>query len=165
MPAKYYTVGPGSLTFGETGSGLDLSCQVSTAQIEWDSDTEDTTYVLCGDAVEGETTYTANLTATVLQDLEREGVVDYTWRNKGTKVPFEYVPSSRVGATITGECVIQPINVGGDVRTRPTSDLEFPCVGEPDLTYPGAGGNGDGTGNAQIARASIDEPATAPIEG
>lgn len=139
MPAKFYTVGPGSLNFGDTGSGLDISCQVSTAQIEWDDDTEDSTTVLCGDVIPGESTFTATLTATVLQDLSQGGVVDWTWTHKGEQFPFTYVPSDNEDATITGAVVVKPISVGGDVKTRPTSDLEFPCVGEPDMTYPGGG--------------------------
>lgn len=138
MPAKFYTVGPGSLTFGETGDDLDLSCQVSSAEISWDSDSEDDTYVLCGDVIPGESKFTATLTATILQDITTGGAIDYSWKHKGEQVKFVYVPNKKETATITGMCVIQPLGVGGEVKARPTTDLEWPCVGEPELTYPTA---------------------------
>ena len=137
MPAKTYTVGPGSLKFGETASELDLSCQVSSVEITWDSDSEDPTNVLCGDAVAGETTYTATLSVTALQDITAGGVIDYSWKNKGTEVPFIYVPNDKVGTTIEGRCTINPIDMGGEVKTRPTSDFEWPCIGEPVMKFAG----------------------------
>lgn len=142
MPAKYYTVGPGTLKLGETGTELDLSCQVTTATVEWDSDQDDAVDTLCGDSIAGETSFTATLKGTALQDLSTGGIADYTWQHKGKDVPFTYTPNTQVGATIKGKCTIMPVSVGGDVKSRPDTDFEFPCVGEPELT-PATADRGD----------------------
>ncbi|AWY04759.1 major tail protein [Gordonia phage Emperor] len=137
MPAKTYKLGPGELILGETGGQLDLSCQLTKAQVTWDKDAEDPSHVLCGDTVPGDVTYTAKLAGTVLQDLSADGVVDFTWTNKGEAVAFRFVPSTTAGRTISGLVVIDPIDVGGDVKTKPTSEFEWDVVGEPTLSAAG----------------------------
>ena len=165
MPAKTYTVGPGTLQLGDTGDlALDISCQISSATIEWDTDSEDPTNVLCGDTVGGETTYTAKLNATVLQDLTAGGIVDYSWTNKGKEVPFVYKPTNNAqNAQINGVVRIDPVDAGGDVKTRPTSDIEWDCIGEPSLTYPTAGPASFHIGSARTAGNTASTPV--PAEG
>lgn len=133
MAVKTYKLGPGELTIGETGSLLNLSCQLTKAQITWDKDAEDPQHVLCGDVVPGDVTYTAKLTGTVIQDLSADGMMDYTWTNKGEAVPFTFTPSTTAGRTVTGTVVIDPLDLGGDVKTKPSSDFEWDIVGEPSL--------------------------------
>lgn len=136
MPANVYTVGPGTLTVGDTDELQDISCQASGATIEWDIDTEDSTNVLCGEVVAGESTYTATLNATILQDITEQGIIAYSWQNKGRQVPFVYRPNNDAKATVTGELVVTPLNLGGDAKTRPTTDIEWGCIGEPELSWP-----------------------------
>lgn len=133
MPAKTYKLGPGELIIGETGSPLNLSCQLTAASVTWDKDAEDPFNVLCGDTVPGDVQYTAKLTGTVLQDLSADGMMDYTWTNKGEAVPFTFTPSTTAGRTVTGTVVVDPLDIGGDVKTKPTSEFEWDCVGEPVL--------------------------------
>lgn len=98
--------------------------------------------MLCGDVVPGGTTYTASLSGTFLQDLaEQDGLVAFTWANRGTSVPFVFIPNTAAGATVTGTLVIDPLNVGStdDYGSTMTSDFEWDCVGEPELNWPGAG--------------------------
>lgn len=133
MPIKSYKVGPGTLTLGAVGSPVDLTAQVTSCTVKWNKDQADNVPVLSGEELSGDITYTASLAATVLQDLSDDGLVDYTWTNKGDQVPFTFVPSSATGKAISGVLVVDPIDVGGDVKTRPTSDLEWACVGEPTL--------------------------------
>ncbi|HKE75223.1 MAG TPA: hypothetical protein VKB57_16495 [Acidimicrobiales bacterium] len=140
MTASTTPLGPGTLKLGETATALDVSCQLTAAQVEWDKDKEDDETTLCGDVVPGDTTYTATLSGTLYQDLAvATGVVAYTWENKGQAVPFEFVPNTAAGATVTGTVVVDPITVGGDeMKAKMTSDFEWDCVGEPDITFGGA---------------------------
>lgn len=140
MPAKTYKLGPGELILGETGGELDLSCQLTKAQVTWDKDAEDAQPVLCGDVVPGDVNYTAKVAGTVLQDLGADGVVEFTWTHKGEAVPFRFVPSTTAGRTISGTVVIDPIDVGGDVKTKPSSEFEWDVVGEPQLSPAGGAG-------------------------
>lgn len=136
MPAaKTYTFGPGSLILGETGTVTELSCQVTSGSVEWDVDSEDDVPLLCGDIEPGDEEFTAALSFNVYQDLgEEDGIVAKSWgAMKGTVQPFEFVPSTAAGMRIVGQVKVRPITVGGDAKTKPRSDVEWPCVGEPIL--------------------------------
>jgi len=129
-------IGPGELQIGATGAEVDWSCQITSAQVEWSADTEDDEKTLCGDVIPGARTYTAVLSGTAHQDLEAtagEGIVEFTWAQKGTTQAFVFTPSTAAGKSVTGECIIDPLTVGGEVGANGTSDFEFACVGEPEL--------------------------------
>ena len=133
MPATSTKLGPGVLTIGATGTDLDMSCQVSAAKVEWDKDKEDDTPVLCGETVGGGITYSAKLTMSVLLDLSDQGMVDFTWTNKGTEYPFVFEPSTAEAKAVTGNLIVDPLDVGGDeVKKNMMVDLEWDIVGEPD---------------------------------
>lgn len=127
-------LGPGELTIGETGTPLDCSSQVTAARIAWNVDTEDDVPVLSGDILTGEDTFTAALSATFLQDdLKATGLIRYSWIHKGEVVPFRFVPSTSAGTAVTGDIKLTPLDIGGDVRSKNTSEVEWGCVGEPQL--------------------------------
>lgn len=138
MAVNSTKLGPGTLTLGETGTLMDASCQLTGAVVEWDKDKADDIRVLCGDVVAGGTTYSASVSGTFLQDLaEEEGLVAFTWANKGQSVAFTFVPNTAAGATVTGTLIVDPIAVGGtdDYGSTLTSDFEWACVGEPELDW------------------------------
>ena len=133
MPGTATKLGPGELTIGGAPpAGIDLSCQVSAAKIEWDKDKEDDTPVLCGESIAGGVSYTAKLTATVLLDLSDGGMVDFTWTNKGLTFPFVFTPNDTAAKSVTGDLIVDPLDVGGDeVKKNMSVDLEWDIVGEP----------------------------------
>ena len=99
MPANTQALGPGILTIGDAAAATDISCQISAARIAWEKDADDDTAVLCGDTVPGEIRYSATLGGTLFQDFSSATAIgQYTWENKGTQVPFTFVPSEGVGA-------------------------------------------------------------------
>lgn len=136
---KSYRVGPGSLMLGDPTDELEISQQVKALTVSWEKDKEDDDNVLSGDTIAGESTYTAKLSGTVNQDLVADGFVAKTWNEKGTVVPFTYVPNSDRQATVTGKCILDPLDIGGDVKTRATAEFEFDCEGEPQLEFGDAG--------------------------
>lgn len=153
MPGKATKLGPGTLTIGATATTLDLSCQLSAAKVEWDKDKEDDTPVLCGESLAGGVTYTAKLTGTVLLDLSADGMVDYTWTNKGTEQPFVFVPNNTEARQVSGTLVVDPLDVGGDEAKKNMSvDFEWDIVGDP--------GWGDVT---PLGRAAPAVPAKEPV--
>lgn len=128
-------LGPGSLIFGEVGvDELDISCQVTACKITFDSDKEDDVPTLCGGQITGEKIYTAKLEASAGQDLEADGLIDWTWKNAGREVPFQFIPLETEVATVAGTVVIDPVEFGGDVKKRNISEFEFDCVGMPTFT-------------------------------
>lgn len=128
---KLLTLGPGSFSLGEIGTPLDMSCQLTSLAIEWEVDAEDAEPTLCGGSIGGARNYTATIKGSVFQDIETDGVIDYTWKHKGIEAPFKFVPDEAGTAMVTGRITIDPINLGGDVRTRVKSDFEWTCVGDP----------------------------------
>lgn len=130
---KAQKLGPGSLKLGETGTDLDLSCQMTEVRITWDTDEGDSVSVLCGDTIPGDDTYTATLEGTVMQDFSAGGVIDYSWSNKGAVVPVEFVPTTG-NAEVRGRVKITPIDMGGEVNKKNDSDLSWVFVGEPEFT-------------------------------
>lgn len=135
MAPRTTKVGPGTFTIGETAEMLDVSQQVKSLVITWESDKEDDDYVLSGDTIGGEVTFSAQVTGTVNQDLVEGGFVEKTWNEKGEVVPFKFVPNSATGATVNGRCILTPLDIGGDVKSRATAEFEFDCEGEPTLTF------------------------------
>jgi hypothetical protein len=138
MVAKSTRLGPGTLTIG-TATPFDASCQLANGVVAWDKDKDDDIRVLCGDTVPGATTYTSTFSGTFLQDLADEaGLVAYTWEHKGESLPFEYVPNTAAGATVTGTITVDPLDVGsdGDYGEVMEADFEWDLVGEPLLAWP-----------------------------
>lgn len=127
------TVGPGTLVFGEVGSDAEFEAQVTSAIVEWSVDSEDDEYVLSGDVVAGDDTFTATISGSLFQDIKASGINTWSWTHKGEVVPFVFIPNTVVDRQVSGECKIVPLSVGGDVKKKAKSDFEFACVGEPAL--------------------------------
>lgn len=120
-----------------SGGEQDWSCQVTNAVVAWSDDTEDNIAVLCGDEEEGDVTWSAALSGTVIQDPGTEsedGMVQWTWENKGKKFPALFIPSNTAQKQVVGSLIVKPLDFGGEVKTTPTSDFEWAYVGEPVLT-------------------------------
>lgn len=147
MTVNYGKLGPGTLSFGEVGTALDASCQATGVTLTADVNQDDDVTTLCGDVASGATTYKWKLTGTFLQDLANpDGIVAFSWENKGKIVPFTFTPSTADVASVTGECVMNPLDIGHDTAgENMTSDFEFACVGEPVPTF--------GTGATSTAKA------------
>lgn len=128
MTIQSYKLGPGTLKFG-VGLATDASCQVKSCKVTCTEnvDTEDTVDVLCGEQLIGDEsiTRTWSLEATIIQDLAAAGFVDWSWTNKGTEQGFEFIPNTVGARKVTGTIVVNPLDVGGDAKTRPTSDLKW----------------------------------------
>lgn len=134
MPPTVRKLGPGVLTVGAVGSPQDFSNRCTAVTIKWGVKTEDDVPTLAGTTEAGDRTYTATLEANVFQDdMADGGLIDYTWTNKGTVQPFVYTPYADGGKSITGEVVIDPLDVGGEVGKKNKSDIKWGCVGEPEI--------------------------------
>lgn len=132
-PARrpFHTLGPGTLTFGDVGSELDMSCQVTAVTVSAEASAEDAVTVLCGTEIPGDRTYAWTLAYTAYQDILTGGVIDYTWTNAGAQVPFTFSPDNTTDAKVTGVCIIDPVQLGGTVKSKNTSEVSWTCVGTP----------------------------------
>lgn len=135
MPVKSVKLGPGTLKFGPTTPVQDASAQVQNCVVSWDKDKADDITVLTGEVIGGGVTYTAKLGGTFVQDLATAGLVAWSWTNKGVSFPFEFVPNTANGAKVTGNVIVDPIDVGttDDYGTTMVSDFEWAIVGIPTM--------------------------------
>ncbi|WP_280383362.1 hypothetical protein [Nocardia wallacei] len=136
MPANVQKLGPGTLKLGPSATALDISCQAVSVTLAPDKDTEDPITVLCGDTIPGASTYAWKLSGTLLTDLSKDGLVQYTWENQNKAVAFEFVPSTAAATAFKGTVVVDPLAVGGDSGKNLQADFEWGVVGTPTPTFP-----------------------------
>lgn len=136
MPAKAHALGPGQLTFGATETLKDFSCQVTNAKIATDADSDDDIPVLCGDVVSGATTNTFSIEASFLQDYDAQGCIAWSWENMNAEVPFTFIPNTAHAMQVDGIVKVLPMELGGDVKKKNASEIEWPIVGTPTMTFP-----------------------------
>lgn len=133
MAIQSYKPGPGLLTIGTVP--LDVSCQVTSMAVEPSENVTSSGVVdvLCGEQLTGDddVNYTYRLKGTLLQDLAAAGVVDFSWINAGDEVPFSFTPSTALAREVSGVVRVGPLKIGGDVKVRATSDLDWACIGTP----------------------------------
>ena len=132
--------GPGRLTFGETGTENDFSCQVAECALNPDKDAEDAIKVLCGGSVPGAVTYTWALAGNFNQDLRTAGNPDaesginiYCLQHAGEEVAFEFTPNSTESPGFSGMVTIDPIAIGGEVGSVAQAEFEFSVTGQPQI--------------------------------
>lgn len=133
----------GVLTFGTT-TPVDFSCQPTNIRLTPTTNTEDPVETLCGDTVAGTGSTSWALNGTAIQDFDDvDGFLLYAFQNNGDTVDFSWTPNAGAGEW-TGQCVIQALEIGGDINARVTTDFSFPVVGTPIHTPP-VGGTTGGT--------------------
>lgn len=129
MAISHYTVGPGKLSF--TSPSGSFESQITAARVTVNTNRGESLKVLSGEEIPGDSRYDFTLEASCLQDLKTSGIVDFSWKNMGKTVSFTYTPNNSLSATVTGQCLVDPISIGGNVGDRATSDFAWPCVGKP----------------------------------
>src|SRR5215471_21365707 len=130
MTLQKRPVGPGRFTLYDVdGTPTDFSCQLTSNTVAWDDDTDDSVAVLCGEEAAGDTKWTATVSGTMHQDRNLNGLVQWTWENKGKTYDSKFVANNDDGVEVTGKVTVKPLDFGGDVKTSPTSDFEWSYVG------------------------------------
>lgn len=133
-----HTLGPGTLTFGETGTEQEFGGSVTTCTLTPEFDQEDNVPVLSGDTIAGELTETWTLGGEFLQSYDSESLLLWCKTNSGKELPFKFRPRADQPLQASGVVTVRATPIGGDVKTRTTSEFEFVCVGIPDVTADGS---------------------------
>lgn len=92
--------------------------------------------VLSGDTInpEDETTWTLDIRA--VQDFDDPaGFVNNALQNAGEVVAYSWKPNAG-SPTYAGTVRVRPVEIGGDVNKRLTTDASWPCQQTPVATYP-----------------------------
>ena len=134
-----HKLGPGTLKFGDTGSEQEFASHVTTCTISPSFNEEDPIPTLSGDQfVDGDATFEGTISGEFLQEYTVEGLVKWTWDHNGETVPFVFTPRTDAELSWRGECVIRPVNVGGEVKTANTAEFEFRVLELPTIETIGA---------------------------
>ena len=134
MPLQIMEMGPGVLQIGETGTLTDFAVQVTSATLSPEVDNGDPIYVLSGDTAPGDRSESWTLTGTLQQDFgHANSVQEFCFTNRGKTLPFKFTPNKALKKTISGRLTVEAVEIGGDVRTKPTTDFEFALSGEPKI--------------------------------
>lgn len=132
---KISTLGPGRLELTPAkGEMKSFSGDTTVTKFTPEYETEDATAFLDGSEDIPEGKLTATISGTMRQDYGTDSLVKYCWDHMGETVGFLFVPNITGKMQIKGECVIKPVEIGGDVKTANTTDFEFPIVGKPELS-------------------------------
>lgn len=132
MAINATTVGPGTLTFSNPSATV--ASQITAARVNTSARRGDTLKVLSGEEIASESDYGFTLEFSCLQDMVANGLVDFSWKNRGKTASFTYTPNTAAKGTIAGSVVVDPISVGGPVGERATSDVTWNIVGVPRFT-------------------------------
>ena len=134
-----HKLGPGTLKFVDTGSEQEFASHVTPCTISPSFNEEDPIPTLSGDQfVDGDATFEGTISGEFLQEYTVEGLVNWTWDHNGETVPFVFTPRTDAELSWQGECVIRPVNVGGEVKTANTAEFEFRVLELPTIETIGA---------------------------
>lgn len=127
-------LGPGLLTFGETGSPKEFAAVCSEVSLEPEFDKDDDIPVLDGSAIDGDETETWTLKFTKYQDYTNGSLDHWLYENSGSVVPFTFVPDKAGQLQAKGNVRIRAGRIGGEVKKKNTTEMELPVVGRPDIS-------------------------------
>lgn len=133
-------LGPGLLTFGDTGSPQEFGGVTSEVSLEPEYDQDDNIPVLSGEEIEGDETEKWTLKFTKFQDYSAASLDLWLVQNAGKVLPFTFVPDKAGILKATGKVKIRAGRIGGEVKKKNTSELELPVLGTPtiDDSHPAA---------------------------
>ncbi|MCM3577448.1 hypothetical protein M3686_04775 [Micrococcus luteus] len=134
MTVQTITVGPGSLSIGDDLALTTFESQVTSIRLTPDVKSEKPVPVLSGESVAGDRTESFTIEGEMFQDFgSTSSRTEWLFEHRGQEHPFVYVPSNQKGKKITGTLVVEAIDIGGDVQTKPTSKFKFDLVGAPEI--------------------------------
>jgi hypothetical protein len=134
-----FPLGPGTLTIGETGSPIDISCLVNDAVISADKSQGDSTTKLCGTVKPGAVSYEYSLAGNMDTDIADDaGFFALSQTEAGQQLAYSFTPNTAAGTIANGTLIVDPLDFGGDTSGETmVSDFEFALVGPPTYTFDG----------------------------
>lgn len=131
MAIKADKLGPGHLTFGETGSPTEFGSQVTKCELAPEVEDGDTVGVLSGEEITDGETETYKLTGEFYQDYSgMTSLIVWCKTNSGIAVPFTFIPVDDSALAARGTVRVRPVKFGGEVKKRNTTEFEFIGVGD-----------------------------------
>lgn len=135
-----YEFGPGTLTIGEVGSEIDVSCQVNSLVIKAAKEQGESKTMLCGTKRIPKATYTHAMTGNIDIDItDPAGLWALSQIAPGSEAPFTYTPSTEAGTVATGVVQVDPMDFGGQTYGEiMNSDVEWLLTAAPTYSIDGS---------------------------
>lgn len=118
-------LGPGRLSLGAVGSAQEFGAMIASAVLTPEADDDETIDVLSGDQYVDVSDETWTLEGSIYQDYDADSLLLWCNANSGTTVPFVFRPVDGKVLEATGKVLVRSVAIGGDVKTRNTSDFAF----------------------------------------
>lgn len=132
MTINVSTVGPGKLTIGAAGALSNFSSQIRGMRIVPNVTKGDPIDVLSGEQAPGDRTESCQLVIRLQSDFGHDDSrAEWLWAHRGQTQPFEMIPNNALGRRVSGQIVVEPVEIGGDVKTKPDHEVTMDCVGMP----------------------------------
>lgn len=139
MPITESRLKSGTLTI----DAISFATQASNVRLSPKTDeTGDPLEVLSGDKITAEDETTWELIIEAVQDFDDPaGFVNFALSNANELVPYTWSPNSDVGDVVgqgvaySGTVRVRPVEIGGAVNARLSTDAEWPCTAAPTATY------------------------------
>lgn len=117
---------------------VSVECQLNSWTLDPGTQDGDRLYTYCPDGVAiAETDNEPTLQVKLYADWRATGFSDFVWSNPNTVVAFTLdhhpdIPAEHV--RWTGQLLIKPAPVGGDVRGNEETEMTFQIIGDPVYT-------------------------------
>lgn len=133
MPITESRLKTGTLTLG----GVSFATQATNVRLVPSTDEDgDALEVLSGDEILPDDVTSWALAMTAVQDFdEPDGLIAYSITNAGDVVAGVWAPNA-TGVSYAFNVKVRPLEIGGDVNARLTTEAEWPIEGDPTPTYP-----------------------------
>lgn len=126
-------LGPGTLTLGASGDLRQFAAHTTATSLVPSYSDGDVLNLLDGSTETEVDEETWALEGTFRQQLETDAIEDWCLTNAGEEMTFTFTPVDAVSKSYTGTVKIRAVNIGGDVKTKNTSDFSFPLNGRPTI--------------------------------
>ncbi|MGO3371187.1 hypothetical protein [Microbacterium gubbeenense] len=126
-------LGPGTLTLGASGDLRQFAAHTTATSLVPSYSDGDVLNLLDGSTETEVDEETWALKGTFRQQLETDAIEDWCLTNAGEEMTFTFTPVDSVSKSYTGTVKIRAVNIGGDVKTKNTSDFSFPLNGRPTI--------------------------------
>lgn len=152
---KIRTLGPGSLLIGDPASAQKFDADATNAVLTPKADTDDKSDFLDGTSEAGAQTVSWTLDGSIKENFSADSLQSWCFDNAGKTMPFTFVPNLDGAIGFSGDVLIAPLAVGGDVKKKNDQDFSFTATNvkktdnaggtaTPPATDPS--GSGDGSG-------------------
>lgn len=129
-------LGPGVLKFGKTGSEKEFQSRTTKTELKPELSLEDAVTMLDHSTFQPQGEWGGSIDGTFYQEYGVDSLLVWCLEHAGEKMPYTFTPTQG-GITLTGECIISPVVIGGEGKKNNTADFSFKLLDKPSIQQPG----------------------------